>query len=74
MRKSTRLKFQELSPGDRFMLCSDGLYNAVPDSELAVLLASGDPASVSHALVQRSLECGARDNVTVVVVDFFDQL
>ena len=66
------VKFQALCPGDRYMLCSDGLYNAVPKSEMLSLLAAGDPAVVSEALVRRSLEHGARDNVTVIVVDFHD--
>ena len=66
------VKFQELSPGDRFLLCSDGLYNSVPEDELPLLLSAGDPGYVSNALVTRSLAYGARDNVTVVVVDFYD--
>ena len=66
------VKFQELRPGDRFMLCSDGLYNAVPDPEIGALLAAGEPAFAADALIRRSLELGARDNVTVVVVDFYD--
>ena len=68
------VKFQELCPADRFMLCSDGLYNAVPEHEIVALLASGEPAMAANNLVQRALVMGARDNVTAIVVDFHDSL
>ena len=66
------VKFQELCAADRFLLCSDGLYNAVPDHEIAYFLSLGDPALAANTMVRRALELGARDNVTVVVVDFKD--
>ena len=66
------MKFQELQAADRFMLCSDGLYNAVPEGEIAYFLSNGEPAVAANGLIQRALEMGARDNVTVIVVDFSD--
>jgi protein phosphatase len=66
------VKFQELCPADRYMLCSDGLYNAVSEPEIAALLAAGEPAVVVNGLIQRALEMEARDNVTVIVIDFHD--
>jgi serine/threonine protein phosphatase Stp1 len=55
-----------LVPGDRFLLCSDGLCKTIPDSLTAELLASDDPA---EKLIQAALEHRGRDNVTAVVVD-----
>jgi protein phosphatase/serine/threonine-protein phosphatase Stp1 len=53
-----------LRPGDRVLLCSDGLYRALPRAELAALLASGGAAG----LVAAALALHPRDNVTAVVV------
>jgi serine/threonine protein phosphatase Stp1 len=54
-----------VQPGDRYLLCSDGLNKAVDDADIAVLLRGHDPA---EALISAALERGARDNVTAVVV------
>ncbi len=58
-----------LEPGDRLLLCSDGLSGVVHEQEIATLLAKGTPADAAAALVARTLDLGAPDNVTVVVVD-----
>ncbi|MES2711158.1 MAG: serine/threonine-protein phosphatase, partial [Pseudomonadota bacterium] len=55
-----------LTPGDRFLLCSDGLFKALPEAEIAGIMATGQGA---NALVDLAVERGARDNVTAVVVD-----
>ncbi|OJF13938.1 PP2C family protein-serine/threonine phosphatase [Couchioplanes caeruleus] len=57
-------------PGDRLLLCSDGLSNPVPDGTIAAAL--GRPAragDVAERLVALALERGGPDNVTVVVAD-----
>ncbi len=56
-----------LTPGDVFLLCSDGLTRRVPEAELAERLAL-PPEAASMALLQRALEVGADDNITVIVV------
>ncbi len=53
-----------LRPGDRLLLCSDGLYRALPRAELAALLASGG----AEAMVAAALARHPRDNVTALVV------
>jgi PPM family protein phosphatase len=59
-----------LEPGDRLMLCSDGLSGMVPDEKIEeVLLRPDGPQAAADALVQAALEGGGEDNVTVVVVD-----
>ena len=61
----------ELIPGDRVLLCSDGLHGPVPDTEIqAVLSSGGDLSSTTRALVARALEAGGPDNVTVVVAEY----
>ncbi|KAA0233878.1 MAG: hypothetical protein JJLCMIEE_01136 [Acidimicrobiales bacterium] len=62
----------EVTPGvgDRFLLCSDGLFNELNDDEIAgVLRRLEDPTEVAHELIRRANEHGGRDNVTCVVVD-----
>ena len=59
----------EVSLGDCFLLCSDGLYDPMGDEELHhVLAAAGSPGEKARALVKRALELGSRDNVTALVV------
>ncbi|HMR48831.1 MAG TPA: protein phosphatase 2C domain-containing protein [Arachnia sp.] len=57
-------------PGDRILLCSDGLTNEVtPELITAILLTTPDAQEAARALVQAALQAGGRDNITVVVVD-----
>ena len=56
--------------GDRFLLCSDGLFNEVSIEEITrILLDIDDPADAASALVAAALETPCRDNVTVAVVN-----
>lgn len=57
------------TPGDRFLICSDGLTNELADGEIArAVAAHGDLESASNALIESALAAGAHDNVTVVLV------
>lgn len=58
----------EVNPGDRFVLCSDGLHGYLADGEIDGLLA-GDRDSVTERLVDLANDRGGRDNITVVVCD-----
>lgn len=55
--------------GDRYLLCSDGLTHELPDDVIAQLLGRGDVGDSANALIEATLRTGARDNVTVVVVE-----
>jgi protein phosphatase len=55
--------------GDRYLICSDGLFSELPDAAIAPLLTAADPQQSAEALVAAAVEAGGRDNVTVVVVD-----
>ncbi len=58
----------EAKPGDRFLLCSDGIYRSVDDAVLAQLLQARDPAACSKDLVVQAIKRGSTDNVTALVV------
>ncbi|MEJ0018304.1 MAG: protein phosphatase 2C domain-containing protein [Acetobacteraceae bacterium] len=58
-----------LVPGDRFLLCSDGLCKTLPESELASLLGTLD-GTPPQALVDAALAAKVSDNVTAVTVEF----
>lgn len=59
-----------LDPGDRLLLCTDGLTNMADDDSIArVLGAERHPADAVDALVDAANRAGGIDNVTVVVVD-----
>ena len=55
--------------GDRYLLCSDGLTRELTDMRIAELMAGEDVQQCAKALIDATLEAGARDNVTVVVVE-----
>ncbi len=60
----------EATVGDRFLLCSDGLFNEVPEARIAAILRSlSDPQEAAHELVSQANVGGGRDNITVAVVD-----
>ncbi|MET1041355.1 MAG: Stp1/IreP family PP2C-type Ser/Thr phosphatase [Acidimicrobiales bacterium] len=57
-------------PGDRFLICSDGLFNEVDEGRMiATLRRFDDPADAARELVRLANEGGGRDNITAVVVD-----
>ena len=62
------LDIHDVNAGDRYMICSDGLYKEVMDDEMADLISKGSPEDACNALVDLTLERGSRDNVTVIVV------
>jgi serine/threonine protein phosphatase PrpC len=58
-----------LQPGDRLLICSDGLWDEVDDQNIAQILAlSHDPTTCAEALVRLANEGGGHDNSTAVVV------
>lgn len=57
----------ELEPGDRLLLCSDGVWEPLGDDEIARLAGGPDVASAPEQTARAALRAGSRDNVTVVV-------
>jgi protein phosphatase len=61
-------------PGDRYMICSDGLSGVVSAETIAQTMGDyKDPAHCVDRLVQLALRSGGPDNVTVIVADVTDQ-
>ncbi len=67
------LFLHEGRPGDRYLICSDGLTAVLSDDELAGVLGSADePAAVVDRLVAMANEGGGPDNITCIVADLLD--
>ena len=58
----------ELPPSMPLLLCSDGLYRVLRDSEFAQILSTGDLQAMAERLVQRANEEGGPDNISVVIL------
>jgi protein phosphatase len=57
-------------PGDRYLLCTDGLFNELDPSRIQTILREvEDPTEAAEELVRAAVKAGGRDNVTVLVVD-----
>lgn len=64
------LRLQDAEPGDRYLLCSDGLSRVVPDTHIRRLLAAApSPDTAVHTLIAAANEAGGPDNVSCVVAD-----
>jgi serine/threonine protein phosphatase PrpC len=60
----------QLQPGDKLLLCTDGLWDMVRDPKIEYVLKSqaSAPDATADALIQAALEGGGEDNVSVIVV------
>ena len=59
-----------MEAGDRFLLCTDGLWGAVDDAQLNVFVtANKTPAVTCRNLIAAGKQAGGHDNLTAVVVD-----
>jgi protein phosphatase len=58
----------DVQPGDRFMLCSDGLHGYLEDGEVNGCM-KGDRETVVKQFINLANDRGGRDNITVVVCD-----
>ena len=62
-----------IQPGDRFLLCSDGLHTYVNEAkELSGILGADDVPHVAKQLIDMANNRGGRDNITVLLVDAFE--
>ncbi|HEX2030944.1 MAG TPA: Stp1/IreP family PP2C-type Ser/Thr phosphatase [Actinomycetota bacterium] len=60
----------DIRPGDRLLLCSDGLTGMVGEEEIAAILTdNADPQVAAEALVAAANEAGGQDNITALVLD-----
>ncbi|MEU6799539.1 MerR family transcriptional regulator [Streptomyces neyagawaensis] len=64
------VRLRDAHPGDRYLLCSDGLSTVVADPDIRrILTSSGTPAAAVDALVAEANGAGGPDNVSCVVAD-----
>jgi PPM family protein phosphatase len=64
------LQLRQARPGDRYLLCSDGLYEVVPTDVITrVLLTVDDPDQASKDLIALAIDGGGPDNITCIVAD-----
>lgn len=57
----------DLHPGDRVLVCSDGLSDLVPEAGIEAVVREHDDAAAVEALVEAALAAGGRDNITCVL-------
>ena len=67
------LLWLDLRPGDRLLLCSDGLSDVLSEAALAMILSVPSLRLATTNLIQAALDAGSRDNVTAIVADVVDE-
>jgi serine/threonine protein phosphatase PrpC len=61
-----------IQPGDRFLLCSDGLHDLVTDAKMLELANSGELGAATERLVRTANENGGHDNISVILLEAVD--
>jgi protein phosphatase len=61
-------EIREVLPGDKYLLCSDGLYEEVSNSEIINLIDLADMREACIALVELANKKGGHDNITVILL------
>lgn len=59
----------ELRPGDRLLVCSDGLHDYFTRDELALHVAAGDPEAALTRMIDQARQAGGHDNITGVMIE-----
>lgn len=63
-----------MEPSDRVLICSDGLYEEVSDSEiLDIFNESSDMQDCAERMVERANLNGGNDNVSVICIDMLEE-
>jgi PPM family protein phosphatase len=65
--RQINIQTQDVAPGDRVLLCSDGLTEEVPHDEIASHLHAGSIEQAAQALVDAAKQHGGSDNITVII-------
>jgi len=63
------MDIQEMKKGDRYLLCSDGLTKHTEDFEFEEILGNGTAEEICKEMIDMTLDRGAGDNVTSIVID-----
>ncbi len=59
-----------VQPGDRLLLCCDGLWSELPERQLAMVVSRNSPPEASAELIRLANEAGGNDNISAVVLAF----
>ena len=59
---------EKRAAGDRWLICSDGLYGMMTRAALEELAATEDPEEAAEKLMQTAMENGGRDNISMVLL------
>jgi protein phosphatase len=69
-----KVTYVRVNQGDRILVCSDGLYNMVPEADLLEIAGRGDGLSDNcKALIEKANANGGTDNITVILAEFSGQ-
>lgn len=63
------IDYSKAEADDRYLLCTDGLYNDLDTQEIQQLLGSGSPQQAVKQLISTSVSKGGKDNTTAIVLD-----
>jgi protein phosphatase len=66
------LSVREVHPGDRYLVCSDGLSGVVSDDAMAAALTGTDLDTAADTLITAALRNGGPDNITCIVADLVE--
>jgi PPM family protein phosphatase len=61
---------REISPGETYMLCSDGLCGLISDQDISDLFQANPIDKVTPVFVEEAKKAGGDDNISVIVVQF----
>jgi PPM family protein phosphatase len=67
------LSLRDAQPGDRYLLCSDGLSSYVSEETIAETLREPDPQRACDGLIELALRAGGPDNITCIVADLVEE-
>lgn len=59
----------EMFPGDIWLICSDGLHDLLEENEIADIIGKNDIKNAVDLLIERALECGGTDNISVLLAE-----
>jgi protein phosphatase len=66
------LTVRTTQPGDRYLLCSDGLSGFVSHETMTEAVQIADPQECADRMIELALRAGGADNVTVIIADVVD--
>lgn len=64
---------EKLLPGDRLLICSDGLTDMVSENDIEVFLSQGQAAQAGSLLLEAAKAAGGTDNISIIVADLVSE-